>query len=110
MEVGDGVETLGVTRDGDFIVKQNRNPAISKHFRAIQRNEPDAIRKSRREGCTYSDFTESFGAICEKRADGTGSCESPYLGHFEASFYHPFAGKTGQTTSLGSADFEMYFR
>lgn len=103
--MNDGVETLGVTRDGDFIVKQNRNPAISKHFRTIQRNEPDAIRKSRRKGCTYSAFTESFGSICEKRADDSGSCENPYLGHFEANFYHPFSGSRQQITSLGSADF-----
>ena len=65
LEVNDGIETLGVTRDGDFIVKQNRNPAVSKFHRAIQRNEPGRVRKSRRRGCETPLFTESFGTFAK---------------------------------------------
>ena len=93
LEVNDGIETLGVRRDGDFIVKQNRSPAVSKHFRAIQRNEPNAIRKSRREGCATPLFTDAFGTFCETRADGSGVCQPGYQGPIEANFYHPILGK-----------------
>ena len=104
LEVNDGIETLGVTRDGDFIVKQNRNPAVSKFHRAIQRNEPGRVRKSRRRGCETPLFTESFGTFCETRADGSGVCQSGYQGAVEATFFHPIVGSRKQITSLGSID------
>lgn len=104
LEVNDGIETLGVTRDGDFIVKQNRNPAISKHYRSIQRNETESIRKSRRQGCESPLFTKTFGSVCEKRADGSGECDVDFFGPFSTHFFHPFHGNAKQGTTLGSVD------